>query len=167
MSKTDRIEKSVLLRAPRHRVWTALVEARQFGAWFRAEFEGEFTPGARVTGRSTYDGCDQSTFSVWIDEIRPESLFAFRWHPDPEPVMDADRPKTRVEFRLEDAEDGTRLTVVESGFDRLPQDRRDAALRSNTHGWTIQMDNVRAHVEMTPLADAPAGTGAEVTAAAR
>ncbi|MET1110542.1 MAG: SRPBCC domain-containing protein, partial [Allosphingosinicella sp.] len=71
------------------------------------------------------------------------------WHPyavDPDKDYSAE-PQMRVEFRLEPADEGTRLTVVESGFDALPAERRDEALRSNTGGWEEQMQNVKAHVE--------------------
>ena len=56
-------------------------------------------------------------------------------------------PRTLVEFRLQPEGDGTRLQIVESGFDALPEPLRTSALRSNTEGWTIQIDNVRRHAE--------------------
>jgi hypothetical protein len=55
-------------------------------------------------------------------------------------------PATLVEFRLDDAPGGTLLTVVESGFDRLPAGRRDEAFRMNSGGWDAQLENVRQHV---------------------
>lgn len=149
MSSTDRIEKQVMLKAPRARVWAAIADAEQFGAWFRAVFDGEFVAGERAAGRITYPGYEHMRFELWVEEVEPERLFAFRWHPS---AVDEGRdystePTTRVEFRLEDAPGGTLLTVVESGYDRLPRDRRDEALRSNTEGWQIQMGNIAEHVE--------------------
>jgi uncharacterized protein YndB with AHSA1/START domain len=49
---TDKIEKRVVLKAPRSRVWRAIADAKEFGTWFRMELEGSFTPGARVRARS-------------------------------------------------------------------------------------------------------------------
>jgi uncharacterized protein YndB with AHSA1/START domain len=56
MESTDRIEKKVLLRTPRARVWRALTDAEEFGAWFRVKLEGAFAPGARVKGPSPIPG---------------------------------------------------------------------------------------------------------------
>lgn len=149
MSRTDRIEKTVLLRAPRSRVWRALTDAAEFGAWFRVNLEGPFVAGAPNRGKVTYPGYEHLTMEVTVERIEPETLFSFRWHPnavDPGKDYSAE-PTTLVEFRLEDAPEGTRLTVVESGFDRLPPERRDESLPRNTEGWNGQMENVRRHVE--------------------
>ena len=50
------------------------------------------------------------------------------------------------EFRLEDAVGGTRLSVTESGFDRIPADRREKAFRMNEGGWAAQVKNIERHV---------------------
>jgi uncharacterized protein YndB with AHSA1/START domain len=146
---SDRIEKQVVLKAPRARVWRALTDAEQFGAWFRAKLDGGFAVGQRAHGRITHPGYEHLKFEVWVERIEPESRFAFRWHPYPiDPKVDYSvEPTTLVEFTLEDAPGGTRLTVVESGFDRLPAARRDEAFRMNRDGWAGQMENIRRHVE--------------------
>jgi len=149
-SKTisDRIEKKILLRAPRERVWRALTDAAEFGTWFRAKLEGPFEAGKRVRGRVTYAGYEHVTFDVKVERIEPERLFSLRWHPAAvDPAVDYSKePTTLVEFRLEEAPEGTWLSVVESGFDRIPARRRDEAFRMNSEGWGIQMENVRRHV---------------------
>ncbi len=145
---TDRIEKRTLLRAPRSRVWRALTQAEEFGSWFRVQLSGAFVAGKRVTGRVTYPGYEHVTFEVAVERMDAERLFSFRWHPhavDPE-VDYSKEPTTLVEFRLEDAEGGTLLTVVESGFDRIPADRRNQAFRMNTQGWATQLENIERHV---------------------
>ena len=149
MTSSDRIEKQVLLSAPRSRVWRALTDAEQFGTWFRAKLETGFAVGQRATGKITYPGYEHLTFEVMVERMEAEHLFAFRWHPyaiDPK-VDYSNEPATLVEFRLEEVAGGTLLTVVESGFDRLPAARRDEAFRMNTQGWTGQMENIRRHVE--------------------
>lgn len=148
MSATDRIVKEAVLRAPVERVWTALTDSKQFGAWFRAEFDGPFVAGRENNGRVTYPGYEHIRFVAWIERIEPRTLFSMRWHPCAiEPGRDySAEPTTLVEFTLEPDGDGTRLRVVESGFDALPPDRRDFAFRSNDGGWAMQMDNVRQHV---------------------
>ena len=148
MSDTDRIEKSILLDAPRPRVWRALTDAKEFGTWFRVALDGTFREGATVRGHITYPGYEHVTMEMLIERLDPERLFSYRWHPYAiERGVDySAEPTTLVEFRLEDATHGTRLTVVESGFDRLPSGRRDEAFRMNEGGWSEQMGNIERHV---------------------
>src|SRR4029453_15824183 len=115
---TDRIEKSIVLRAPRSRVWRAIANAEEFGAWFRVKFEGAFAPGASVRGRITHPGYEHATMEITIERMEPEQLLSYRSHPYAvEPDMDySAEPTTLVEFRLEEVSGGTRLTVTESGF---------------------------------------------------
>lgn len=145
---TDRIEKNVRLRAPRSRVWRALTTAEEFGAWFGVKVEGAFAPGATVRGKITHPGYEHVTMEVLVERIEPESYFAYRWHPYAiDPRADYSRePTTLVEFRLDEADGGTVLTIVESGFDRIPLARRAEAFRMNDRGWTEQTRNIEHHV---------------------
>jgi uncharacterized protein YndB with AHSA1/START domain len=148
-TSSDRIEKQILLRAPASRVWRALTDAEEFGTWFRVKLDSAFAVGRRVTGKITYPGYEHLTFEVTVERMEAERLFALRWHPyavDPETDYTKE-PTTLIEFRLEEVTGGTLLTVVESGFDRIPAGRRAEAYRSNTEGWAEQMQNVQRHVE--------------------
>jgi uncharacterized protein YndB with AHSA1/START domain len=145
---TDRIEKSILLRAARSKVWRALTTADQFGAWFGATLEGDFIPGSTVRGRITIPKYEHVTFEILIERVEPERLMSFRWHPyavDPQVDYSAE-PMTLVEFTLTDAAGGTTLTVVESGFDRIPLARRAEAFRMNEGGWESQIKNIERYV---------------------
>jgi len=144
----DRIEKSVVLAAPRPAVWRALTRAEEFSAWFGATMTGPFVPGATVTGRITYPGYEHLTMTMVIERVEPEHLFSYRWHPnaiDPEANY-SDEPMTLVEFRLTEVAGGTQLTVVESGFDGIPLARREQAFRENDGGWTEQMSNITRYL---------------------
>jgi uncharacterized protein YndB with AHSA1/START domain len=147
-SDTDRIEKEIFLRAPRARVWRALTDANEFGSWFGAEMKGPFAPGARVRGRVTHPGYEHMTMDITIEEMEPERRLSWRWHPGAaEPGQDFDaEPTTLVVFELTEEPGGTRLKVVETGFDRLPLERRARALRENTEGWSAQILNIEKHV---------------------
>lgn len=145
---TDRIEKQVLIRAPRSRVWRALTDAKEFGTWFGVNLEGRFEPGAEVKGKITTPGWDHLTMNVVIERMEPERLFSYRWHPyavDPK-VDYSEEAMTLVAFELEEMTSGTRLTVVESGFDKIPAARRAEAFRMNEGGWAAQMANIERHV---------------------
>ena len=145
---TDHIEKKIVLRAPRSRVWHAIADAEQFGAWFGARLEGEFAPGARVKGRITSPGYEHVTMEMTVERVDPERLFSYRWHPYAvEPGVDySNEPTTLVEFRLDEVAGGTELTVVESGFDRIPVTRRADALRMNDAGWAEQIKSIERYV---------------------
>lgn len=149
---TDRIEKTTVLRAPRSTVWRALTTAEEFGAWFGAKLTGAFAPGARVTGRITIPGYDHLTIELLVERVEPERVMSYRWHPyavDPK-VDYSTEPTTLCQFTLDEVPEGTRLTIVESGFDRLPASRRDEAFRMNDGGWAAQLGNIERYVGDRP-----------------
>jgi uncharacterized protein YndB with AHSA1/START domain len=156
---SDRIEKKVFLRAPLERVWRAVSDAKEFGSWFGVAFDGPFAPGAKVTGRIAPTKADSQiakmqkpyegmAFDFTIDRIEPMRLLSFRWHPfavDPK-VDYSGEPATLVVFELEEAPGGTLLTITESGFDRLPPERRAKAFEMNAEGWEMQTRLIAKHV---------------------
>jgi len=146
---TDRIEKRVVLRAPRTRVWRALANAAEFGSWFRVKLEGAFTEGKSVRGRLSIPGYEHVTLELLVERIDPERYFSYRWHPYAvDPAVDySAEPTTLVELTLEETEGGTALTIVESGFDRIPPARRAEAFRMNDNGWTGQIKQLAKYVE--------------------
>ena len=148
-SGTDRIEKTVELAAPVERVWRALTDHEEFGRWFRVKLDGPFVVGSTVTGQITYPEVEHYRWLSTTTRMDEEAgVFAFTWvHPADPTRPRPDDPETLVEFRLEPTSDGTRLTVTESGFDALPEDRRSQVMRDNEQGWEIQVGNIREHVE--------------------
>jgi uncharacterized protein YndB with AHSA1/START domain len=149
---TDRIEKDIVLKAPRSRVWRAITDSKEFGAWFQCVFTDPFRPGARIKGKITYPGYEHLTMDIAIEKMEPERLFSFRWHPGaPDPNVDYSKePTTLVEFKLEDVDGGTRLKLVESGFDAIPIARRADAFKSNDGGWAEQMTNIEEYLRRNP-----------------
>ena len=147
-SSTDRIEKKIRLKAARARVWRALTDAKEFGAWFGVELEGPFVAGETVRGKITHPEHRDLVMEVRVERIEPERVFAYRWHPAAvDPNVDYGRePTTLVEFTLADSDGGTLLTLVESGFDAIPEARRATALRMNDGGWTHQMESIARYV---------------------
>ena len=157
--QTDRIEKNVLLRAPRSRVWRALTDSKEFGSWFGMKLDGPFAPGAKLRGVITpttvdaeiaalqkpYAGKD---FQLVVDRIEPERLFSFQWHPyEVQPGIDCSKePMTLVTFTLEEQKGGVLLTVVESGFDKIPLSRRAEAFKANEGGWAKQMELIAKYL---------------------
>jgi len=149
-SATDRIERSVVIDAPRERVWRALSNAEEFGRWFGVELTGQtFSAGARMRGRITVPSYEHVWSTSSVERVELQSLLSYRWHPyavDPAVDYTAETP-TLVTFSLADTPSGgTRLTVVESGFDQVPPHRRLEAFRMNSGGWDGQMENIVRHV---------------------
>ncbi len=148
----DRIEKSMALKAPVSRVWRALTDYREFGEWFRVKLDGPFIAGQVSRGHITYPGYEHVVWEAVVQAIEPERLFSFTWHPySVDPAIDyAGETPTLVEFRLEPIAGGTLLRLTESGFDKIPANRRLEAFRRNEGGWTEQMKNIEAHVVPKP-----------------
>lgn len=146
---TDLIEKHVEVRATRARVWRAISDAREFGAWFGITLDRPFTPGATVLGRLVIPGYEHVSLEILVEKVEPEGYFSYRWHPYAvDPAIDyAAEPTTLVEFRLQETPDGTAITITESGFDRLPAHRRAQAFRMNEAGWAGQSQKLSAYVE--------------------
>jgi uncharacterized protein YndB with AHSA1/START domain len=160
---TDRIEKTILLRAPLKRVWRALSDSNEFGTWFGMRFNAPFTPGATMTAvivpttvnpevaemQKPYQGI---SFEINIERMQPERLFSFRWHPGAvEPGFDySSEPTTLVVFTLEKVPDGVQLTVTESGFDQIPLVRRAKAFSANEGGWTLVIKLIEEYLAKNP-----------------
>ena len=146
---SDRIERQIEIRAPLTRVWRALSDAEEFGSWFGVALHGQtFAVGRSVSGRITHPGYEHVVFTAEVVRVEPERRLAFRWHPYAiDPGVDySGEATTLVEFELEPIAAGTRLRVVESGFDALPPARRADAFRMNSQGWDAQMQNIERHV---------------------
>jgi uncharacterized protein YndB with AHSA1/START domain len=159
---TDRIEKKVLLRAPRARVWRAVADSKEFGSWFGMKLDGPFVAGKALRGaivptsvdaevaqmQKPYEG---SQVEIMIDRVEPERLFSFRWHPfavDRNVDYSAE-PTTLVVFELEEVKGGVMLTITESGFDGIPLARRAKAFAANDGGWAMQTKLVEKYLAQT------------------
>jgi uncharacterized protein YndB with AHSA1/START domain len=145
---SDCVEKRIELRAPVSRVWRALTDHREFGEWFRVKLDGPFVPGQPSTGHITYPGYEHLKWEAVVQKMEPERLFSFTWHPyavDPNKDYSDETP-TLVEFTLQKTAEGTLLVVTESGFEKIPADRRADAFRMNDGGWAEQMKNIEAYV---------------------
>jgi uncharacterized protein YndB with AHSA1/START domain len=146
------IERQVEIAAPVSRVWRALTDYRQFGEWFLVKMDGPFVAGKPIGGQITHPGYEHLRMEIVIKAIEPETLFSYTWHPyavDPK-VDYTKEASTLVEFRLQATAVGTLLTVTESGFEKIPSERRAEAFLRNDGGWKQQMKNIEAYVSKNP-----------------
>jgi uncharacterized protein YndB with AHSA1/START domain len=161
--ETDRIQKQIVLRAPRERVWSAISDAKKFGTWFGVEFDGPFVAGSRLSGKIAPTKVDPEVakmqqpyagkrFEFSVERIEPMRNISFRWHPFAvEPGIDYSKePTTLIVFELEEVSGGTRLTITESGFDKIPLARRAKAFAANEGGWAMQVKLIEKYLAMQP-----------------
>lgn len=162
---TDRIEKKILLRAPKQRVWQAISDSSQFGSWFGVAFNGPFVEGGCLTGKivpttvdlevaklqKPYEGV---AFEFRVERIEPMRSISFRWHPFAvDPATDYSKePMTLIHFELEEKPEGVLLTITESGFDRIPLARRAGAFKANEGGWAMQTQLIEKYLAKQPQA---------------
>ncbi|MBX3206184.1 MAG: SRPBCC family protein [Labilithrix sp.] len=154
----DRIEKTVVLKAPRAKVWKAISDSQAFGTWFGMTIEGPFVEGQTVKGAIAKTQVDPAVAKkqepyvglkceLIIVRVEPEKRFAFRWHPGADPDTGPDAPTTLVTFDLEEVAGGTRLSIVESGFEGLPLERRANAFAENEGGWELQLTLIAKYLD--------------------
>jgi uncharacterized protein YndB with AHSA1/START domain len=144
----DFIERSVELKAPLSKVWSALTDYRQFGQWFHVKIDKPFEVGKTSSGDITYPGYSHVKWNAFIKKLEPKHLFAFTWHPyavQTNKDYSKESP-TLVEFELEESPEGTVLTVTESGFSQLPLERRLIAFSQNDEGWAKQVKNIEQYL---------------------
>ena len=148
----DRIEKQIEISAPVSRVWRALTNHDEFGAWFRVKLEAHFKVGEEAHGPITWPGYEHVTFRAVVQQIDPQQYFAFTWHPySVAPATNySEETPTLVEFHLEKTSTGTLLKVTESGFSDVPDGRRREAFIRNNEGWAQQMKNIEEYVTQKP-----------------
>jgi uncharacterized protein YndB with AHSA1/START domain len=141
------IERTIELPVTRQRAWDAITTPQQISQWFHGLWEFELTPGAPIH----FDFGDWGIHRGRVETVEPMDRVVYLWTHEGKdwdaatPIDDV--PNTLMEFRLADARNGTRLTVVESGFASLPDDIRENSLRNNTQGWDEQMGNIQKYLE--------------------
>jgi uncharacterized protein YndB with AHSA1/START domain len=137
----DRIERKVEIAHPPAKVWAALTTAEGLSAWFGQEASIDLRPGgsARMKWNSGH------TAEMRVERVEEPTVFAFTWHIFGLPEDDPRR--TYVEFTLEPAGTGTRLTVVESGFAQLAEETHRIAFDGNIKGWASELGELADYLD--------------------
>ena len=133
MAMQDTIERQMTFRVPRETVWAAITQPEQIARWFGTGAELDLRPGGE--GTLTWEDLGVTT-SITVEAVDPPGRFAYRWQ------SNRGGPTTLVEFRLEEIPNGTRLTLVESGFAQLGDDSR----QGNEYGWDEELGDLRAYL---------------------
>ena len=141
MAFPDRIERTIELAQPPDQVWAALTTAEGLGTWFGNEAAIDLRPG----GSARMSWADGTTVEMRVERVEEPTVFGFTW-----PIFglaEEDPRRTYVEFTLEPAGSGTRLTVVESGFAQLPEDAYHKAFDGNTDGWARELAELADYLD--------------------
>ncbi|HTU75052.1 MAG TPA: SRPBCC domain-containing protein [Trebonia sp.] len=141
MGFPDRIERTVEIAHPPAKVWAALTTAEGLGTWFGKEASIDLRPGGLV--QVTGDG--GNAYELRVERVEEPTVFGYTWRFYGLPEDDPRR--TYVEFTLEPAGRGTRLTVVESGFAQLPPDAYSSAYNANTQGWAGKLGELSDYLD--------------------
>ena len=135
------ITRSIDIKATPERVWAALTEADLIAQWFGDSCEFDAKPG----GRGTFGWSEHGVkCRVVVEHVDAPKTLVYRWaaESDVDPVTGN---STVVRFELTEIDGGTRLTLVETGFEELadPQAKHD----DNTGGWTAELGELVEFVE--------------------
>jgi len=149
VAELTRIDRSIEISAPPERVWRALTAIEELSAWFQVTIEGEWAPGREVWMTSVHAQYAGQRFLVRVLEMTPPRRLVWEWHPgEVDPRIDyAREPRTTVTFTLDPVPNGTRLSVAETGFDRIDVARRAKVYGDNTQGWAEVLVWLQQHVE--------------------
>jgi uncharacterized protein YndB with AHSA1/START domain len=141
MAFPDRIERTIEIAHPPARVWAALTTAEGLSAWFGNWATIDLRPG----GSAQLKWDSGHTASIRVERVEEPTVFGFTW---PIYGLPEDDPRrTYVEFTLEPAAAGTRLTVVESGFAQLAEDAYHVAYDGNTRGWASELGELADYLD--------------------
>lgn len=141
----DRIEREIEIAAPIDVVWAVLTEPGHIASWFTDEARLDARPGG--DGRFVFRDRATSrpaTVDLRVEEVDPPQYFSFRWA-HPEGAEPDETNSLLVQFSLESAGDGTRLLLVESGFDRVarPEAERERQNAEHQSGWDVHLASLR------------------------
>jgi uncharacterized protein YndB with AHSA1/START domain len=144
MEQTIAVERTVWIAVPRQRAWRAVTEPEHLDQWYATYYHWEIPALAVGTMVKFYhkdDGTDMQIATLEI--VDPPRQFTLRWQPDKlYPAM-----TLVTTFLLEEENGGTRVTIIESGYESLPEDERQQWVEATGRGYTMSMANLKAYLE--------------------
>ncbi|MBV6457858.1 MAG: hypothetical protein HONBIEJF_00978 [Fimbriimonadaceae bacterium] len=146
MTTVQDIKTELVLRAPRAKVWEAITTPEGWTGWFSDHVEGDFQVGETlILDFGNFGKC----CGIVVDRKEFER-FAYKWHPGEDCAIDKypESEMTTVAFELRDHPLGSHLTLIESGFENLPENRRVSALHLNSDGWKWELAELQVFVEL-------------------
>lgn len=135
------VTRTIHIAAHRSAVWAALTQAELISEWFGDDAHIDLRVGG--DGDMNFEGYGMARFIV--EEVDEPNTFAYRWPhgADQDPHVN---PTTLVRFTLEDAEGGTSLTVVETGWETFGDDAAQFS-EDNNGGWASELAELKDFLE--------------------
>lgn len=129
---TDRIERDIFIQAAPESVWPFVADP---GFW--ASDDETVSVTARAGQHHTARHSQHGDFPIRVEEVHQPRYVAYRWVSAFSGHALNETNSTLVEFTLTPEGDGTRLRVIESGFQALPtsEANRENVIRDHTKGW--------------------------------
>lgn len=152
MEVTNTVTHEIEVEAPVTRVWKAISDAREFGSWLGADIHGEFEPGKRLTGKMHVREMVHLSWDIEVEAMLVNELFVYTWPPftgDPNPNLSSG-PRIRGEFHMRPTENGTLVTLTETGFAALNDDIRVQVFENHVQGWNYLLANFEEYVKENP-----------------
>ncbi|MDB5169359.1 MAG: Aha1 domain superfamily [Candidatus Saccharibacteria bacterium] len=137
----DSIEKVIVINAPQEKVYEAITSPERITSWFPSAIEGTLNVG----DRPILDFGEHGKNQIYVESAKPHEYFAYRWIPGSRHFIGdvLSQPNTLVEFIIQEVENGTRVTLKETGFASLPAEVRDQKLAENTGGWDYMLNRLK------------------------
>ena len=139
------VRRTIHIEAPIEKVWSAVTEPEYISRWFGQTALDDHGPGA--TGTVTFT--DRTPMPVRVEELEPPTTVSYRWCNEEEdarvPTELDEKHSTVFTFTLQTVDDGTELTVVETGFETTSDPVVN--LRAHRSGWESELDKLVALLE--------------------
>ena len=133
-----RVERSIWIDASRERVWSAITDAEQLGVWFAPGSKWEIL-SLKIGGVVKFYNTETDIAVHTIEVLNPPNEFTLSWEEQGKPML--------TTFLLKEENNGTRVTIIESGFEMLPAEIRQRRVDETSKGYEYSLENLKSHVE--------------------
>lgn len=149
MNKQLIVQNSIFIQAPAEKVWDALTTPEQTKKYmFGCEAISEWRPGSALIWKGNFDGHELIAVKGSIVDIKPGRFLSYTTIDPNSAVEDIPQNYLTVTYTLEDAKDGTTLTVTQGDFATVADgERRYLETNNNGEGWTPILVQIKALVE--------------------
>lgn len=139
----EHIEREIVIDAPLEVVWAIVTEPAHVGSWFSDAAEIDLRP----RGKAVLTWEKHGSALARVEKVEPPHLFSFRWA-RPVGAEPREGNSTLVEFSLSAEGAGTRLRVVESGFQELDgsEEEKTKYAEGNNEGWEHELGDLLEYV---------------------
>ena len=136
------VERAIWINANRENVWRAITDPEQLEQWYAPGCPWEI-PALQVGTTVKFYNTDTDIQFARIEVVDPLQEFTLRWQ------FDEEDPNTTLvnTFRLEEENDGTRVTMTQAGYESLPEGVRQQQIEQDEEAYTAIVEGLKGYVE--------------------